>query len=485
MIPLASVVAPGTLTTELAQHAVNRTCNVQALDFGRERDADWRNPRNGRVGYRMAFFHEHNISKEDKTPISWYSGPSKQAIRIVTLSKYLDNPLPEADSPCPGYNCTYSLEFNAPWYNCRDLPPQLELPFNQKNFAGEDTSDLNLIYNLTTIGDTYNATEPAGKNASYPKGQGTFRSEPKLYFGWGVQGKPTNGTAHKWGVPITNKFAECIHQNATYNVVTNWTNNLPHRTIRVSNGIDLLRDNTNLDPTNPRYQEFASFHALGNITRYALGGYVQLTTSLEAPVVFSDISTTSLWNNTQAFPYPDLSTRFQRLYENLVVSFMAEPYMEISLKARDLHCPSSRMQNVFAYYAPGLWLGYSLAILTSFLSIIIGSFCMHQNGMAADLTFSKIMVTTRNQTLDVMVRAYPGVALGGDPMPDEIKNTELRFGILEGEMDGVDEKSMVPHTAFGLVGETEPLMRRFAAKHNKKGTAFGGMAARLGAIPGL
>lgn len=72
--------------------------------------------------------------------------------------------------------------------------------------------------------------------------------------------------------------------------------------------------------------------------------------------------------------------------------------------------------------------------------------------MCSDTTFSKILVTTRNPTLDKLVMSYPGVALGGDPMPKDLQNTQLRFGVIS--HSDADSDAPLPHTAFGLQSET-------------------------------
>jgi hypothetical protein len=94
--------------------------------------------------------------------------------------------------------------------------------------------------------------------------------------------------------------------------------------------------------------------------------------------------------------------------------------------------------------------GYALVMFAAFCSIIVGAMALHRNGYCSDTTFSKIMVTTRNPTLDRIVMSYPGVSLGADPMPKELEKLQLRFGV----MDTGEEAPLVKHTAFGLTEET-------------------------------
>jgi hypothetical protein len=104
-----------------------------------------------------------------------------------------------------------------------------------------------------------------------------------------------------------------------------------------------------------------------------------------------------------------------------------------------------------------LWIGYAIVIFIAFISIVVGSVSLSHNGMCSDTTFSKILVTTRNPTLDRVVMSYPGVALGGDPMPKELERTELQFGVIDVKRDDENTPLLMPHTAFGLAKETSPI----------------------------
>ena len=108
-------------------------------------------------------------------------------------------------------------------------------------------------------------------------------------------------------------------------------------------------------------------------------------------------------------------------------------------------------------------LGYAIAIAVSLCSIITGIIALWSNGFCSDTTFSKIMVTTRNPTLDKLVRSYPGVALGGDPMPKELEKTQLRFGVNQ-KPSGEEGTPLLMHTAFGLAKETGPINRHDVQK---------------------
>ena len=71
------------------------------------------------------------------------------------------------------------------------------------------------------------------------------------------------------------------------------------------------------------------------------------------------------------------------------------------------------------------------------------------NGVDADLSFSQVLVSTRNKSLD---RVCMGTNLGGDQITEGLKDTQLRFGmLLTGES---------PYACFGLGDEITQLRNR-------------------------
>jgi hypothetical protein len=67
----------------------------------------------------------------------------------------------------------------------------------------------------------------------------------------------------------------------------------------------------------------------------------------------------------------------------------------------------------------------------------------------ADMSFSQVLVATRNPSLD---QICVGANLGGDQITEELKDSQLRFGmLLTGES---------PHPCFGLEGEINQLRNR-------------------------
>jgi hypothetical protein len=108
------------------------------------------------------------------------------------------------------------------------------------------------------------------------------------------------------------------------------------------------------------------------------------------------------------------------------------------------------------YHREGLWIGYAIVVSITFVFIIVGFWSIHQNGVASQTTFSSIMVTTRNPTLD---RLSVGACIGGHPLPKELAGTKLKFGVLLEDGAPGNSFGRVEHCAFGTESETKEIVK--------------------------
>ena len=60
---------------------------------------------------------------------------------------------------------------------------------------------------------------------------------------------------------------------------------------------------------------------------------------------------------------------------------------------------------------------------------MVGSFMLYTNGVEGQMSFSQILVTTRNSTLD---KISEGASLGGSYITDRVKKTRVKYGKLAG-----------------------------------------------------
>jgi hypothetical protein len=139
----------------------------------------------------------------------------------------------------------------------------------------------------------------------------------------------------------------------------------------------------------------------------------------------------------------------------MLLTLLSEPTL-VAAETQAVECLKSRTTIVFVYLPQSLWIGYAFAVAITLASIFIGSWAIHQNGVASDTLFSRILVTTRNPTLDHL---SVGACLGGDPFPKELRKTKLRFGVLMEDEPREGPLGRVEHCCFGTRGETTNIVK--------------------------
>jgi hypothetical protein len=118
----------------------------------------------------------------------------------------------------------------------------------------------------------------------------------------------------------------------------------------------------------------------------------------------------------------------------------------------------TQVHSSFIYVPIRLWQCYAPVIFVTLLIMIFGAFTIWKDGTTFSVGFSRILVTTRNTTLDHISR---GACLGNDPFPVELMRTQLRFGAVnDGGSEGEEPHSPgTGHCAFGVDSEVVPIQR--------------------------
>ncbi|KAK6065248.1 hypothetical protein SCUP515_11304 [Seiridium cupressi] len=93
--------------------------------------------------------------------------------------------------------------------------------------------------------------------------------------------------------------------------------------------------------------------------------------------------------------------------------------------------------NVYSYNRQNLILTYAITFALALLGLIAGCVAYLQNGVSYDNSFSAFMLTTRNKRLDELAK---GRSMGAMPLENEVKKTELSFGLLQGDKDGFNNE---------------------------------------------
>jgi hypothetical protein len=209
------------------------------------------------------------------------------------------------------------------------------------------------------------------------------------------------------------------------------------------------------------YKKTAAYHALGDKLRDFLRGHLDLEPPIPGPyyaTVYSDITKTRLVNSTSE-PKKNLAEEIESFYTDMVLSLFSAPEMLV-VSNETVMVNRSRIQSSFVYVPARLWQCYAPVIFITLLVLIFGAFTIWEDGTTFSTGFSRILVTTRNTTLDDISR---GACLGNDPFPMELMHTRLQFGVLnehqEVEYQGGDGYQGVGHCAFGVASEVGPIRR--------------------------
>jgi hypothetical protein len=386
------------------------------------------------------------------------------------------------------WNCTYEIKFQAPGYKCDEIasssqPDAGPAPFNLSKLAPEGT---NIYYADVSTKDYRRPqvdTDDRGvpvKGPPYSDLLGVFQSEPVLWIGHSAKtSKPYDKSspyAAKWETVHEPKIFKCVSHHTDYTFQMKYNDTVQTHTRKARDFIEplvdttALRDKVDNDVDNvvaspeanfirpidaEKYKETASYHGMNQLLRNFLMGTISKNDSKAYVVTKSDISETRLVNSVTSYPLENLMDEMQNVFEDMLITLLSEPHLVVA-DNQSVPCTKSRSVNVFVYHREGLWAGYALAVVITFSSILVGAFAMYQNGVASDTLFSRIMVTTRNPTLD---RLSVGACLGGDPFPKDLTKTKLRFGVLLEDEPREGPLGKVEHCCFGAAGEVKDIVK--------------------------
>ncbi|KAI4938290.1 hypothetical protein J4E85_000729 [Alternaria conjuncta] len=348
----------------------------------------------------------------------YYDQPSKNARRLAFSSVYMQKPQPRENASTvfcgPGWNCTYTISFVGPGYQCEDVEDadEPDAPFALSELAPNGS----LVYKADVDQGNYGYQDPANGTGSL----GVFESEPNLWIGYAIN------------------TSEPYSHDAEPEYKAKWGNVHDHP----------IEPQKNIE----EYKVTASFHTLGSLLRRFLRGRIEKQKIL---ITYSDLSETRLVNSSTSYPLVDLKTEIQDLFEDILITLLNDPNLVV-VQTQEVPCTKSRTMMVYVYYEYSLWIGYAIVIAITFAFILVGAWSLHMNGVASDVLFSRIMATTRNPTLDHL---SVGACLGGDPFPKELAKTKLRFGVLLEDDPREGPLGKVEHCCFGTMGETKEIVK--------------------------
>ncbi|KAF3003490.1 hypothetical protein E8E13_004348 [Curvularia kusanoi] len=423
---------------------------VATLNLTREAVFNYREEQQSNSrGNSLIYYNTTDPTGKEPGYFDYYDQPSKIARRLAFSSAYLKEPQSRKKAAVEfcgtGWNCTYPINFIAPGYKCDDVSDAKlpDAPFGIEQIAPQG----DFIYHAEVDQGEYKRpqapTTEGVPDPGYPASLGVFESEPVLWIGYAENTStkyPENSQyAQKWIWVHEPKMFKCVMhytnytfemryrplQNATlkqrtflYPVVNTTTqasnNNDGTYNATPSSAFISPRDNTTM------YKFTAAYHSMGAMLRSFLRGDIEKTSDTFI-ITHSDISETRLMDGRTSYPQPDLMSAVQSLFEDMLLTLLSEPTL-VAAETQAVECVKSRTMLVYIYIPRSLWIGYAIAVAITLASILVGSWAIHQNGVASDTLFSRILVTTRNPTLDHL---SVGACLGGDPFPKELRKTKL------------------------------------------------------------
>lgn len=463
---------------------------MPVLDFVAENYYDFRNATKY-FGNSIAFYNLTDMTA--RTGNLTYDMPSYTSQYLASKAIYNHGSVSPPDTPCEAYNCTYTVVMPGPGYKCENVSEgsalynRMPQEVRKENLA---PYGMYIYYANVTNGDFL---KPQNKSTSDPQNvdpdwiAGTFLYEPELWIGYVVNTTEklpqpmvvniTDKLSNKWTHKLIPKAFHCVHYHVNYTIDVSFVNTQQRVKVRK---IDYLRPVIDtiygepdgrggvkrpdprkfLRPGQDGYKLASVYHAIGVHLRKFLLGKIHLDNNV--PYTMSEISMTNLVTQETAFPIPNLDDGVKQLYEDILITLWGVKNLVIS-RDEEVPCMKERYSNRFRYYAQNLWIGYSIVVVVTLASIVVGSHSLGINGISSDTLFSRILVTTRNPTLDHLSR---GACLGSDPFPRELEETKLRFGawhdVSSSNITGLGLSRMDKeqgHCAFGTVHEITEIVK--------------------------
>ncbi|CAG8909080.1 unnamed protein product [Penicillium egyptiacum] len=441
LIPLAAVVTPATLSIRLLPTSNITQLRVPTVNFT---DSFWR----------------PWVTWEGAGSIG---SPSPDISRMFTATSSSAEILPV---PAPFPNSSYTLEFWGPSYKCQRLSEAI-VEMQGMNFT--DHLDMDAQYsslqklweheignstNLTRV--VYSGAAPSALNNTlfvYAAGANPLWNDNAT--------QPTELVCQLWNTSyvvalnFTNGIRTLIPVSTELVAPANWSSNAgSHITIQKQEPTV----NGGYYVTNMLFsgliQRTLVLSASGELGNFLPSGLPFTTMSIMQTGLFA---CPELWNSSyyQGLGIEgDRSTAFcrnktlARALEDLSHNFT---YSLLSLNAANTSVPvmSSSPQNFYTYDSRNLLAVYMAALGVTVACVAIGFLALRENGVSQNVSFSSMLLTTRNPELDHLAN---GNCLGSFELEKEIGETKLRFGEIEGS-------EQYKRAAFGTKGSVTALSK--------------------------
>jgi len=362
-------------------------------------------------------------------------------------------------SPC-GLNCSYSISFVGPAYQCSDLGPLSSTSINLTEIGLSDRGWLGV--------------------PKFPPDNSTI-----LYFGLEYAGNATTPAGLLITANNEQQTIKCELYNATYTATVKYVENEQtvqsdvelHNPITDGNllwtaGLVAQVNDTGVI-NDLEFWGRLNLLVLQAMMAAQLTGWVAIIQDPAVGGLLELDANAAYWSGvghwaptgpttsdpSQTLVFTNLTENVQNFFTNVTLSLVH--YREANLNVSVLPnvtsdlviettvpATSTSFPLVFAYNKSTLWIAYICALGFTTISIVLGSCMMNKNGLASQLSFSQVLVTTRNPTLD---KISNGAEMGGKYITDRVKTVRVRYGKLLGTgkmgfgvKDSLDDVLQVP-----------------------------------------
>jgi hypothetical protein len=548
--PLVVILTANTLLVEPKTIVTNTTCPaVRTLNFTFEDLNDWRKPTRIDGLFEIPVSMWNTTKRRNQADDDWfdyYTGPSPNFQQTATLGAFLQEVVARKNASLEvcssGWNCTFNVEFTAPGYNCTELASGVgSTPVNLTQETGQAEppfgTDILLphgqySYYAYATGGEYSSTQlknvgvagiPNIPNSDLPPHFGALRTEPVIWIGYVVLNTPGLGEAQpnrsdpEWQDAFTPKIFACEHRETHYIATFNYTDGAQSArmssrefgapvinttfipTIEANDGTDdnitAIPEENYIYPTDTaRYRRVAAYHSIGYMLRQFVNGTVEVEDTLINPIQNTQAIQTKLLDpRNNYFPYPNLMSMVQGLYEDLILSMFSNPqFVEVVWASRpseqsgtlprggvqtssgaqtgtggdesdyNYNCTKTRTGNAYAYHKRDLWIVYSIAVALTLICVAVGSLAIRENGgVTRNTHFSSIVAATRGPALEKV--AWMGPLQDRGDVPKDVKKLRLGYGIMnDSKVGGLSPTSPPPPppgigpdpNLMGVEGET-------------------------------
>lgn len=427
MLPIPVILTPGTISVITVLEQFTVPCSVRSMVFPFESNATAKRLFDGNPGRNSTVASIGYWTDPERTgdlePVAVTSSVCNRAFVWAAYTNAIERPhelgLETAPSDTTlasvcGDNCTYTISFLGPALECKELTS-----WDTKNVQWDSAGAF-------MAGYSYRTDEPEGQISMV-------------------------GSRGPRGVQVV----ICALSIARYTV-----RNVIRDRRFVEPTIEGF-EQTDLPVDTPEYPDtrYLGHQIIGSILSRIMAGSI-----IPNIPTMSRVTLTTLLDDI-AKNESTLGTLIEIKAQKLVVSLLSfdgdgsdinNLLLDVAA-VQETTCMTSRARVLYHYTAKILLLVYATSVVVSVLATVAGFVALNHNGVASTSTVSAIIRATRNPTLDEKVAGHNH---GGHPMPKELEELKLQFGVLSTGNDSDGGNSNGDHGssfALGIQGEIAPV----------------------------